>query len=72
MSLILGVVDRGVAHSGTSVAEEEEEHTTPGNDVEAVERDQEAEGGAEPFPEGFESNGGGCCPREFGWWDVAG
>lgn len=72
MFLILGVGDRGVAHSRRGIAEEKEEHAAPCYDVEAVQSDEEAEGGAEPFPEGFEGDRGGGCPGRFRGFVVAG
>lgn len=60
-----------LAHGGRGVEEEQEEHAAPGDDVEAVEGDEEAGGREEPFPEGSEANERGCRPGEFGGWGVA-
>ena len=49
----------GIAHGGRGVAEQEEEHAAPGDDVEAVEDDEEAEG-----------REGGLGPGVLWGWDV--
>lgn len=67
----LDVVAGRRAHCGGGVAEEEEEHAAPGDDVEAVEGDEEAREREEPRPEGFEADDGGGRPGEFGRGDVS-
>jgi len=62
-----------VAHKFLTAAnEEKEEHAAPGDDVEAVEDDEEAQGCEGKFPEGFKADFGGFAPGVFGWEFVAG
>lgn len=69
VEVVLGGVLR--AHCGRGVEKDQEEHAAPGDDVEAVEGDEEAEGGQEPFPEGEEADLGRLCPGLFRGLDVA-
>lgn len=55
-----------VAHGGRGADEDQEEHTAPGNDVEAVEGDEEAEGRDDEFAECFEADLGGFPGAVFG------
>ena len=60
----------GVAHILTAAADkEQEQHPTPGNNVETVDGDQKTEGRDEKLPKPFEANEGGFAPgvlwREF-------
>ena len=55
-----------IAHGGSGIAEEEEEHAAPRYDVEAVDHNTEAERGEGEFPEGFEADDGGLARGVFG------
>ena len=48
--------------------EEEEEHAAPGDNVEAVEHNEEPEGGESEFPEAFQTDQGSFTPGMF-WWE---
>lgn len=55
-----------VAHIFAAAADQQqEEHAAPGDDVEAVDGDQEAERGDEEFPEAFEADEGCFAPGVF-------
>lgn len=63
------IAGRG-AHGRRSIAQQQEQHSTPGDNIEAVEGDEEAGGGKEPFPEAFEADDGGLLPGNFGRRDI--
>ena len=72
--LLRGAVDVAagrVAHGGRGADEDEEEHAAPGDDVEAVDGNQEAEGGGYKFPKCFEADLCGLPGAVFGWELVA-
>lgn len=60
------VIVRAIAHGAGGVAEKEEEHATPCDDVETVEDDEETHGGNCESTEGFEADDRGFAPRVFG------
>ncbi|KAH0553132.1 hypothetical protein GP486_006683, partial [Trichoglossum hirsutum] len=64
------VVASGPAHCRGSVDEQEEEHSAPGNHVEAVDSYEEAEWSDEEFPEGFQDDDGCFGPGVLGGRDV--
>lgn len=65
------VITAWVTHGRCRVAKEEEEHATPGDDIKTVNGDEEAPGREEPAPEGFQADGGGGGPGQFGRGYVA-
>lgn len=66
VAVFLAMRAGGVAHKLLAAADEEqEEHATPGDYVEAVEDDEEAEGCEGEFPEGFKTDFGGFAPGVF-------
>lgn len=48
-----------MAHCGRGADEDQEEHAAPGDDVEAVDGDEEAEGREDEFEEGVEPDAEG-------------
>ena len=73
VAFFLAVGTRRVAHEFFAAADqEEEEHATPGDHVEAVNDNKKAEGGDGEAPEGFEADEGGFAPGVFWGKFVAG
>ena len=52
-----------MAHCRCSVQEDEEDHGSPADDIEAVECDTKAKGCLEELPECLGADGQGLCPR---------
>lgn len=55
-----------MAHGRARFQEDEEDHCTPGDHVQAVDHDKEAKRSQEEFPESFEPNGSRLLPGVFG------
>lgn len=67
----IDVVAGRFTHCRRSIAEEQEEHAAPGDNVETIDGDEESGGGKVPFPERFQSYGGSSCPGNLWGWDIA-
>lgn len=64
--LIVVVWAGGGVHGGCGAAEDEEEHSSPGDDVEGVDCEDEAKGGGDELQASFGADHEGLFPGVFG------